>query len=217
VKKRLLKLLMVLALGAVICQPGMVSAGTMFYNESLFLSNIQPGYYLEDFGTYTFGSYVGDPLTFASGSFSYIMSADADKGGLYSGDSSMGTYDNVATMTINFSASPTPITAVGGQFFPTDWEGLDISGTVRVAFADGSTKDLTMTSTRPYFGYTSNQAIGSMTIVVTDPNIEPWQYQTIDHFSVGSAVVVPLPPTVLMLGSGLVGLVGLRYRRKRQG
>jgi len=35
------------------------------------------------------------------------------------------------------------------------------------------------------------------------------------HFGVGSLNYVPVPPTVLLLGSGLLGLVGLRWRRRK--
>ena len=35
-------------------------------------------------------------------------------------------------------------------------------------------------------------------------------------FNAGGYITVPVPPTLLLLGSGLLGLVGLGYRKKRK-
>jgi hypothetical protein len=41
-------------------------------------------------------------------------------------------------------------------------------------------------------------------------------YAIFDNYEVGSTSTVPLPPTALLLGSGLLGLVGLGWRRSRK-
>jgi hypothetical protein len=45
-------------------------------------------------------------------------------------------------------------------------------------------------------------------------SIDAYGNPVVPYSDFGSTRVVPLPPTVLLLGSGLLGLVGLRYRRK---
>jgi len=65
-------------------------ATMVFTDETSFLSAIQPGYYLEDFDAFTYGSFTGDFLDFGpTNGFSYTMSSLPD--GLYSGDGNMST------------------------------------------------------------------------------------------------------------------------------
>lgn len=70
--------------------------------------------------------------------------------------------------------------------------------------------------TPTFFGFTSDQLLASVTIY------SRWRGTTgigeranvIDNVTVGSASTVPEPGTILFLGFGLLGLIGLNRRRK---
>ena len=75
------KLLVVLALALTICLPGVPFAGTTFTNEATFLTDILPGYYLDEFSEYNSCVNIGNLQYYTGGSgFSYTVSSD---GGLY--------------------------------------------------------------------------------------------------------------------------------------
>ncbi len=66
-------------------------------------------------------------------------------------------------------------------------------------------------STGQFVGFVSNQAITSVTISVPVVNPDIDQSYTLATMRYAA---VPVPPTVLLLGSGLMGLGLLRFRRK---
>lgn len=213
-KKSMLKVLMVLALGAVILMPGMSGAAYVTYTtEAAFTSAIASySYYLEEFQSMPFGTLL--PATQPYGpvnGFSYDAYA---ANGLMIGKES-ASVDNRDLTTqladpIVFTFTGFPVYAFGGQFFPSDYLTYDTTGPAYLTIGgDTITLNYDTLWDRPFLGIISDTPLTSVSIA---PDFETGNYIAADHVYVGSAV--PVPPSVLLLGSGLLGLVGWRRFRK---
>jgi len=181
---------------------------TAYFSESAFLSAIGPGYYLEDFDAFTYESYTGGPLGFGpTNGFSYTMSSP---GGLFSGYSNMSTNMESDALNIDFTGSP--VTAVGGYFWPTDEDGGDLIGPISVSLSDGSGVshvNLPSASSSTFLGFVTDGA-AFISMSVSGSGINDW-FPTVDHFYVGQQI--PAPGALLLGGIG-AGLVGWMRRRR---
>jgi len=187
-------------------------AGTTVYtDQGSFLAAVQPGYYLEDFSAFTYGSFTDPSLDFGPiNGFEYTMSA-AD--GLYSGDGHMSTNASYDSLDIAFTGSP--VTAIGGLFWPTDDAGLGVFGRIALSLSDGTSVSLVGPTPDTFRGFvTDGTAFTSMSI----SSLEEVQWPTVDNFYVGQAggetEVVPVPGAFL-LGIVCLGCAGRRRRRRK--
>lgn len=190
-------------------------AATLFTSESSFLPELQPGYYLEDFSGYsvTYDN-VPSPQSFSGGSepFNYsILSSSGDDlyvispAGVGKSLSVLNSEDN---LIVSFTGSD--VTAVGGRFMMTDYDGNLTSGTVTVRLSDGTVVTVTSPGSNPddlFRGFTSTTPIASLTVVGTgNPAEEKWP--ALSHLYVGK--VVPEPGTLALGLIGLAVIVGWR-------
>jgi len=206
---RKMKLVLLMVVISIVTLTSVAFAG-FTDNEATFTSSLAPGYYLEDFSAYSTWSPLGTgPITFTSSNgFSYNITSTG--GGLWGiPGGAISTEWNTTVVKITFTGAP--VNAVGGQFFLSDYSGYDMNGQVNVTFSDGSSTQVTMSDlTRPFLGYSSNLAIASLSIDSVRPTGDDTYYPTIDHLYVGSQV--PIPAAIWLLGTGLVGLFGVRRR-----
>ena len=181
-----------------------------FTDESSFLGQILPGYYLEDFVGYNYGSPLNETnkdFTFGPVyGFSWKVEAPL---GLFSTPGALSTFDGKDKLFITFLGLP--VTAVGGIFASTDIDANVIDANVTVILNDGTSATITGIG---FLGFTSAMPI----VYVTVDGIGDLNWPQMDHFYVGAmaGVKVPEPSIVLLLGSGLVGLlVGLKKKARR--
>ena len=206
---------------------GSANATIVFTDENLFKAALQPGYYLEDFpgdGWYPMG-YTADFVDPVNG---WSYRASESRGVLWhvpAGGGALSTQNSADCLTITFPETGKPVTAVGGQFFGTDYDGNRVPAEITILLSDGTTEMFNSSTGYDFrgFTYTTVQSL-SVRIPASAGNPlnsanDPGPYTTLDHFYVGElagaeAPIIPEPLTMLGMVFGLGG-VGAYIRRRR--
>jgi len=175
-------------------------------DEADFVNAMMPGYYLEEFDGFTYGSYTELTLDLAQGGWAYTISAEdqGGGGGLYSGDGNMSNNNAADALRVDFTGDP--VTAIGGFFFPGEINGFFQAGPMRIELSDGTVYEYDSVSDTDFLGFVSEAPITWMLIDAVGLDLPDWP--TMDHFYVGTAV--PAPSVVALLG-----LAGFARRRRR--
>ncbi|HOX02769.1 MAG TPA: hypothetical protein P5555_05695 [Candidatus Paceibacterota bacterium] len=186
-------------------------------NENTFKSYLLPGYYLEDFDGYTDEtgdkSFQGTELLLSYGSWGYEITPDPGIGTLYSLNSAMSVSERDDGLKVEFTGAS--VTAVGGFFYPANYDGGYLSRSIALELNDGTTQTFTFdpTSDPKFRGFRSSDVpISSITIRVVQSGDSAWA--AMDHFYVGGAVPEPVG-VATMTGVVLLGGAGLMRWRKR--
>ena len=248
-KKNLFRLVVILALGAVICLPGMASASSTFFGEDLsgggqlavhpnadaaqtkFLASLS-SYGTENFDSMTVGN-APSPLNFGwvtgtlnSGIGTLLVTNGLPQEGTYAiSPSNYLFFVDYNTAELNVSAnlsfifSSQPVRGFG--FYGTGIGDYGERLAVRLNYANSTTETFLVGHTEQsnaafnavlYYGVIGSNAISSVDLLNVYPTTGNWYVgMGFDNFTAGQ---VPLPPSVLLLGSGLLGLGLLRLRRK---
>ncbi len=196
-----------------------VSAATVYTDEATFLTQMDPYYYLEDFSNYIYNDpiHTGQPTADFGAVDGYSWTASTipdgtftDTYGLVSLTNALSTDSPKDLLTITFTGSE--VTALGGIFASTDtFLAVADQQKVIITLSDKTSASFLGSDFR---GFTSDVAIASLTInAVNDPN-DPNNvfWPMLAHFYVGS--VVPVPGSIWLFGSGLLGLFSLTRRSK---
>lgn len=194
------------------------SAALFYVDASSFMANIGPGYYLEDFEGLQPGA-LTEPVTFSNLGFSYSATVGSGPPGLFAIEYateaevlSVGlSIDAPANRALKINFISGNVSAVGGNFFLTNSDGLLEGGELSVSLSDGTTVFLNSSAEPPLtfrgFVTTGGQWITSLT--VTPPSTGDY-FPTIDNFIVGQAV-----PEPEAWGPGIaLGCLGFAFYRK---
>ena len=202
--RRLRKILTILVLGAVICPAGMAGATPINQWASTVIgySSHYPGMTPNEWSA---TQALGAPDTFSYGDYVTAWAPEPMDGSL-------------EFITLGYT---TPVHATGVTIRETWGNGfvyqVDVLDTNNVYHTMWTGTDPSLPGTPANFslswGATSYLVAGVKIYVNTDLFLDDWEEIDAVQLS-GNGNQVPLPPTVLLLGSGLLGLGLLRLRRK---
>jgi hypothetical protein len=234
---------LVKAVGIVSLVAGCMSsafAAQTFFTQASFLSNVNAGYFSVQpiFDAYGQGDrpvagFGGDPTlglppaTFSGNGFT--VTAETPPVGIGSADFILtygtGTPNYLTTnnpapapMTLTFSGN---VTAVGGNFFTTDFNFDTTPGTISLTLSDGTFVNLSSTagSPFPFVGFTATEGRTISSLAFSIPT--NGAYTSVDNLIIGSetaaaaAFNAPEPGTLALLVLGGLPIVGLLRRRTR--
>jgi len=221
---------LLLSAAAVILTPSTgLAAGTVYLNQADFTAALVSGYDFENFNS----------MDFTGSAYSYSFSKNgfdwtASTTDYYTGDSNTGNPPAILFIDDAGSVAMTPaggdtggagdvltlsftsgnVTAIGGDFFLTNFLGDLQDGSFTLTLNDGTTETFNNVSSANFFGYISSSPITSLTFVPPTPYNA---FATIDNLYVGEGEAAPETPetsTIGLLAGGLslVGALGWRRR-----
>lgn len=159
---------------------------TVYDDLDAFLAVLAPDYYFDDFAWADWGTVSGPSYTFGPvNGYSYTASSPGE---LFSVPGAISTNSPLDELTITFDGLP--VTAVGGDFFMTDFDGNPISEPITVTLDDGTTVDMTYPTV--FAGFASDVAITSLTLTTT-ATTNSWV--AFDNLYVGQLGTVAAEPT----------------------
>jgi hypothetical protein len=208
-----MKRLLITALFLMLAVPAF--ATTVLYDDKdEFLAKVETTFFFESFDQYQRGKFVSTSLLLEDEGKNYIVVLSAATK-LYSGDGNMSTKWANDTLIMDFSQSPTPITAVGGNFWLTDKYFNDLVGFTRVILSDGTEITSENADSDYFLGFTSphGPAFTRLEFTVTGSLTNPYAWPTVDNLYVGTAIPNPESSSLLLLATGICG-TGLIIRRK---
>lgn len=153
--------------------------------------------------------------TYSLNGFSYAVTAPGPS------DNELYVKDILSTQSpdsgLSFSFAGSNITAVGGNFFTTDFEGNANAGPVTLTLGDGSAVLYTATSASDFVGFISTNPIEALTFAPASGTADADVFSTADNLTVATADAAPVPEastaTIFALGVGF--LVAACWRQRR--
>ncbi len=188
---------------------------------SSFTDSLQAGSYLENFN-----SVPNEGQTIFTGgtpTFTYVISSPSDVSAVdvIGGSRAISTFDPPnGLLVITFGAYKP--TAIGGNFFWTDYPGNVIAGSIQVQYTGGDSGsiDVPLPSGSSFAGISTDNPEGFSSISVSLINYIPDTdfFVTLDNFHVGNVNPVPEPGTWIacgFIGLFVVGRAGCGILRRR--
>lgn len=201
-----------------------VAAVTVYTSQAAFLAAIAPGSYMETFSGLPggAGTLSASPLGFGGGGYGF--QANAPSGlvtAIVSGNRSLSLNQNAELITFTSIVGPGAVTAIGGYFFNTNFDGdaLAVGSSVVVTATAGAITETrsiaSPTSLTSFLGFVSDEsAFSALTIGANPGGIFNWQ--TADDLILGARAtlaVVAEPVSMALFGIGLLGLAGAARTR----
>jgi hypothetical protein len=159
---------------------GCPAGGTpgIYTDRDLFLANVAAGFYEEDFLSVAPGD-GGPSMNFSGNGFAYTISAAQN---LYNGDGFISTNNFADPLVITFTGAP--VTAIGGNFWPTDIDFNPLGTDISITLSDGTVETLTSSGSTDFRGFVTKAPITSISIDASDDIQNAWA--TLDNIIVGS-------------------------------
>jgi hypothetical protein len=209
---RKLSLLKSLSLAALLCSAAARADITVYTSQAAFLA-ATTAQGVDTFDDLEVVSY-GGPLTRSAGAYTYRATSGPVSNLLW-GAGGTGDHwlsNNVLTDSITFSNFCGCVTALGGNFFGSDFAGQFIPGTNMILTASNGTTTTTAylndTTVTSFLGFVSTAPLTS--VVLTSGGL---YWTTANNLTLALAAPVPEPASYGMLLAGLCLLGGLAVRR----
>jgi hypothetical protein len=203
-------------------------ASSIYLNQSDFTAALTSGYASENFDSIPEYTAQAHSYSFSENGFDWTASTTdyygnepaynpaailflTDAGSIALTPAGGNTAGSGDVLTLNFTSGN--VTAIGGDFFLTDFYGNARGGSFSLTMNDGTTQTFTDVGADNFFGYVSSTPITSLTFVPPGP-YNSWA--AIDNIYVGQGAAVSQTPETstpgLLLG-GLSLIGALKFRR----
>ncbi|MGN6518519.1 MAG: hypothetical protein ACTHK2_03740, partial [Dokdonella sp.] len=158
-----------------------------YTDRAEFITHVAAGFFENDFSDVGNSSAAEPARTYSSGGFGYTIDTTPTPDDLWFFPGVITTNGSGDQIVVTFTAGT--VTAVGGNFFASDIDGVAIPGNeVDLMLSDGTTETFSTTDENDYRGFTTAAPITSITIDApnpSDPTDSSWS--TMDNLLVGTA------------------------------